>query len=68
MSRVLEKIKVNQICRHCREKISISWVCRVEADGIVRYIYFCPNCQKTLHISNKKNFKSTSSNSKAFQV
>jgi hypothetical protein len=69
MTKILEKEIVNQDCPHCKEHISIAWVCKLEADGIIRYIYFCPNCQKPLHISSKKdNQKKSTSGTKTFQV
>jgi endogenous inhibitor of DNA gyrase (YacG/DUF329 family) len=69
MSKILEKEIVNRDCPRCREHVSIAWVCKLEADGIVRYIYFCPNCQKPMQISDKKGaLKTTSPNSKAFQI
>jgi ribosomal protein S27AE len=69
MSKVLEKEIVNRDCPHCKEHVSIAWVCKLEADGIIRYIYFCPNCQKAMKISDKKGtIKATVQNSKAFQI
>jgi len=69
MTKILEKEIVNQDCPHCKEHVSIAWVCKLEADGIIRYIYFCPNCQKPLHISNKKSgVKTSASSPKTFQV
>jgi ribosomal protein L37AE/L43A len=69
MTKILEKEIVNQDCPHCKEHISIAWVCKLEADGIIRFIYFCPSCQKPLHISNKKGgIKTPSSIAKTFQV
>jgi len=69
MSRVLNKETVNSDCPHCKKHITTAWVCKLEADGIIRYIYFCPNCQKPLHISNKKDSTLTSaSNTNTFVV
>jgi hypothetical protein len=69
MTKILEKEIVNQDCPHCKEHVSIAWVCKLEADGIIRYIYFCPSCQKPLHISSKKNnLIRTNPDIKTFQV
>jgi hypothetical protein len=69
MSKVLEKEIVNHDCPHCKQHLSTAWVCKLEADGIIRFIYFCPSCQKPMEISDKKGaLKTKSQNSKAFQV
>lgn len=69
MSKVLEKEKVNRDCPQCKEHVSMAWVCKLEADGLTRYIYFCPNCQKPMQISDKKAaVKANSQNPKALQI
>jgi hypothetical protein len=31
------------------------WVCKLEIPHIRRYVFFCPNCQRCLGVSDSKN-------------
>lgn len=44
------------ICPHCGARLDKVFCRRLTAVLGKRYIYFCPNCKKTLGVSHRKGF------------
>jgi len=56
---MIECVETNQevpICPHCNARLDKVFCRRLTSVLGKRYIYFCPNCKKTLGVSHRKGF------------
>jgi len=60
MEKFIDKETVHTWCPHCKEEIDTVWVCKLESSSVLRYAYFCSNCQKNLGIFSRKGFPPSS--------
>jgi len=51
-----EKNDLFPVCPHCAKELRKIWFREVESLFGKRYIYFCPDCRKTLGLSHRKGF------------
>ncbi len=56
MIHVEEKENVNPICPHCEKDLKTVWIHPVKSTFGKRYVYFCPECKKTLGVTHRKGF------------
>lgn len=56
MIHVIEDNQKAPTCPHCEKTIQTILSNRLSGGFGVRYIYFCPECQKVLGISHRKGF------------
>ena len=56
MIELQERNDVMPVCAHCSEDLKIVWVREIRAWLGKRFIYFSPNCRKTLGVSHRKGF------------
>ncbi len=56
MIQAKERNDINPSCPHCKAKISELAYQEVKTTLGKRFIYFCPNCTKTLGVSHRKGF------------
>lgn len=55
MTKELVEESLEITCSNCMRKINKVWVCKLEIPNITRYVFFCPNCQRCLGVSDNKN-------------
>ena len=51
-----EKEDISPVCPHCNETLREIWCQALRSVFGKRYIYFCPQCRKTLGVSHRKGF------------
>ena len=51
-----EKNDIVPICPHCQTPLSRVHCRQLTSTFGKRYIYFCPDCRKTLGVSHRKGF------------
>ena len=56
MEKKIEKESVHTWCPGCKNEIDSVWVCKLESTSILRYAYFCSNCQKKLGVFSHRGF------------
>jgi len=59
MKKNIDRETVHTFCPHCKTEIESVWVCKLETNSILRYAYFCTNCQKKLGVFSRKGFPSS---------
>ncbi|HSD64806.1 MAG TPA: hypothetical protein VLB50_13470 [Ignavibacteriaceae bacterium] len=55
MTKELVEESLEITCSNCRKMINKVWVCKLEIPDVTRYVFFCPNCQRCLGVSDNKN-------------
>jgi uncharacterized protein with PIN domain len=52
----VQKEDIVPLCPHCNAQLQVVYHRELESKFGKRYIYFCPNCHKTLGVSHRKGF------------
>lgn len=55
MTKELVEESIEITCANCLKKLNKVWVCKMEIPNVTRYVFFCPNCQRCLGISDNNN-------------
>lgn len=56
MIELQERNDVTPICPHCESELHVIWFRELRAWLGRRFLYFCPNCRKSLGVSHRKGF------------
>lgn len=55
MTKELVEENIEITCNNCMKKMNKVLVCKMEIPEITRYVFFCPNCQRCLGVSDNRN-------------
>lgn len=54
--KVVERDDLDPKCPHCQKQLKAVFMKELKETFGKRYIYFCPECLKTLGVSHRKGF------------
>ncbi|MFO7446627.1 MAG: hypothetical protein R6W90_09680 [Ignavibacteriaceae bacterium] len=56
MEKYIDRETVHTWCPDCKKEIESVWVLKLESSSVLRFAYFCTNCQKKLGVFSRKGF------------
>ncbi len=59
----LQKVAVNEVCPHCRQRIKWAWIIRYESQRFVRLVHLCSHCEGVIRTEEEKGKSNSSYNS-----